>query len=64
MKRVSEIASHFGVSDQAVRKWLKDGLKFDVVKDVGYKSYVVVDPNDVLLYQEGKRLARVKKKEE
>ena len=64
MKRVSEIASHFGVSDQAVRKWLKDGLKFDVVKDVGYKSYVVVDPNDVLLYQEGKRLARVKQKEE
>jgi len=64
MKRVSEIASHFGVSDQAVRKWLKDGLKFDVVKDVGYKSYVVVDPNDVLLYQEGKRLARVNKKGE
>ncbi len=64
MKRVSEIASHFGVSDQAVRKWLKDGLKFDVVKDVGYKSYVVVDPNDVLSYQEGKRLARVNKKGE
>jgi hypothetical protein len=64
MKRVSEIASHFGVSDQAVRKWLKDGLKFDVIKDVGYKSYVVVDPNDVLLYQEGKRLARVNKKGE
>lgn len=54
MKTVKEIAAMFGVSQVAVRKWLKDGLPYQKQKIIGIKTRIIIDPQFVIEYQKNK----------
>ena len=54
MKTVKEIAVMFGVSQVAVRKWLKDGLPYQKQKIIGIKTRIIIDPEFVVEYQKNK----------
>ena len=46
-KTVMEIAMLFGVTDPAVRIWLKKGLPYEVERVLGLRPRKVIDPADV-----------------
>ena len=54
--KVSEIAEKFSVSQTSVRNWLRNGLKFEVSKEIGRKRFALIDPDDVEEYH--KRIGR------
>ena len=54
--KVSEIAEKFSVSQTSVRNWLRNGLKFEVSKEIGRKRFSLIDPDDVEEYH--KRIGR------
>jgi len=54
MKTVIEISTHFGVSEQSIRNWIKDGLKVSWKKEIGRKPYILIDPKDVEEYHRKK----------
>ena len=46
-KTVLEIARLFGVTDPAVRIWIKKGLPYEMEKVLGLRPRKVIDPKDV-----------------
>lgn len=54
MLTVKEVAQKFGVSQMAVRLWIKDGLPVKYEKVVGIKTRMIIDPENVILYQKRK----------
>lgn len=46
-KTVLEIARLYGVTDPAVRIWIKKGLPYEMEKVLGLKPRKVIDPKDV-----------------
>ncbi len=46
-KTVLEIARLFGVTDPAVRIWIKKGLPYEMEKVLGLRPRKVIDPQDV-----------------
>ena len=47
MLKVADIANKYGVTRWAVYLWLKNGLPYQVKKEIGRKPYKVIDPADV-----------------
>ena len=54
MLTVREAAEKFGVSHMAVRLWIKDGLPVKYEKVIGFKTRMIIDPDDVIKYQKSK----------
>lgn len=50
MKTAAEIAEIFGVTKQAVGLWVKGGLPYKTIREVGRKAYRVFDPEEVRVY--------------
>jgi len=44
---VQQTADRYGVTYMAVQHWIKKGLKFSTVREIGRKEYRVLDENDV-----------------
>jgi predicted transcriptional regulator len=63
MKTVSEIAAMFGVTGNAVRKWIKGGLPYKKEKIIGIKTRIIISPEDVYRYHRAKEEIKVKKGE-
>ena len=51
---VREIAEKFKVSQMSVRLWIKDGLPVKYEKVIGIKTRMIIDPENVILYQKRK----------
>lgn len=48
--KVSETAERFNVSQTAVRNWLRNGLRYEISKEIGRKRYALINPEDVVNY--------------
>lgn len=57
MKRISDIAKQFKVNEQAVRNWLRDGLRYSIESTEHYKNYVAISTESVIAYQTEKMKA-------
>lgn len=51
MLTVAEIAKRFGVTTTAVRHWLNQGLPYKKEKVTGIKPRMIIDPEDVIIFQ-------------
>ena len=60
MKTVKEIAEMYGVTDVAVRQWLKNGLPYKKEKVIGVKTRTIINPKDVELYHKQKTDVTIK----
>lgn len=55
MLSAKEIAQHYGVTRQAVEKWVKDGdIAYQIVRVVGKRRYKVYDLADFENYLKSK----------
>ena len=54
MLTVRQIAEKFKVSQMSVRLWIKDGLPVKYEKVIGIKTRMIIDPDNVILYQKKK----------
>ena len=54
MLTVIQTAERYGVTEQSVRNWIKDGLKVKWKKEIGKKPHIVIDPDEVEKYHESK----------
>lgn len=51
---VEETAKMFGVTPLTIRTWIKDGLEYSKVKEIGKRAFMVIAPEDVKKYHKTK----------
>jgi len=63
LKTVTETAEMFGVSRNAVYKWLRSGLKHSREKIIGKNVRIIIDPAEIYAFHKAKEIPKNNKEE-
>ena len=54
MKTIKEVAKLYDVSENTIRKWIRDGMSHRVEKVIGIRPRIVLDIADISRYLQSK----------